>query len=152
LLVGKIIPYVFSSLISAVLCAAAAVYIFRAPFRGSLALFMLLAMDFFLHAFSLALLMSIFLPSQAAASLLGLLVFLFPGFFLSGVFYPISAFPAIVKEEAAFLPSTPFVAVVRGLMIKGQGLETLWPQAILMLGMGTVLTMISILLFKKKIR
>jgi ABC-2 type transport system permease protein len=152
LLVGKIIPYVFSSLISALLCAAAAVYIFDAPFRGSLALFMLLAMDFFLHAFSLALLMSIFLPSQAAASLLGLLVFLFPGFFLSGVFYPISAFPAIVKEEAAFLPSTPFVAVVRGLMIKGQGLETLWPQALLMLGMGTVLTMISILLFKKKIR
>jgi ABC-2 type transport system permease protein len=152
LLVGKIIPYVLSSLVSAVLCAAAAVYIFNAPFRGSLPLFLVLALDFFLHAFSLALLISIFLPSQAAASLLGLLIFLFPGFFLSGVFYPISAFPEIVREEASFLPSTPFVTVVRGLMIKGQGLGTLWPQAALMLGMGTILTLASILLFKKKIR
>jgi ABC-type Na+ efflux pump permease subunit len=152
LLVGKIIPYIFSSLISALLCAAAAVYIFQAPFRGSLALFLLLAMDFFLHAFSMALLMSIFLPSQAAASLVGLMVFLFPGFFLSGIFYPISAFPPVVQHEASFLPSTPFVAVVRGLMIKGQGLETLWPQAVLMFGAGLLLTFLSILLFRKKLR
>lgn len=152
LLVGKIIPYVLSSLISAVLCAAAAVYIFDAPFRGSLALFMVLAADFFLHAFSMALLISIFLPSQAAASLVGLLIFLFPGFFLSGIFYPISAFPPVVQHEASFLPSTPFVTVVRGLMIKGQGLETLWPQAALMFGMGIVMTFLSILMFKKKLR
>jgi ABC-2 type transport system permease protein len=152
MLVGKIIPYIFSSLISALLCAAAAVYIFDAPFRGSLALFILLAMDFFLHAFSMALLMSIFLPSQAAASLVGLLIFLFPGFFLSGIFYPISAFPPVVQHEASFLPSTPFVAVVRGLMIKGQGLEALWSYAAVMFAMGMVMTLLSILLFKKKIR
>ena len=152
LLVGKIMPYIFSSLVSALLCAAAAVYIFGAPFRGSLGLYILLSLDYFLHAFSLALLMSIFLPSQAAASLVGLLIFLFPGFFLSGIFYPISAFPPAVQHEASFLPSTPFVAVVRGLMIKGQGLETLWPQAALMFGMGVVLTFLSVLLFKKKIR
>jgi len=152
LLVGKIMPDIFSSLISALLCAAAAVYIFGAPFRGSLGLYILLSLDYFLHAFSLALLMSIFLPSQAAASLVGLLIFLFPGFFLSGIFYPISAFPPAVQHEASFLPSTPFVAVVRGLMIKGQGLETLWPQATLMFGMGVVLTFLSVLLFKKKIR
>lgn len=151
LLVGKIMPYIFSSLISALLCAAAAVYIFDAPFRGSLGLYILLSLDYFLHAFSLALLMSIFLPSQAAASLVGLLIFLFPGFFLSGIFYPISAFPPAVQHEASFLPSTPFVAVVRGLMIKGQGLETLWSQAALMFGVGVVLTFLSVLLFKKKI-
>ena len=152
LLVGKIVPYIFSSLISALLCAAAAVYIFDAPFRGNLALYVLLSLDYFLHAFSLALLMSIFLPSQAAASLVGLLIFLFPGFFLSGIFYPISAFPPAVQHEASFLPSTPFVAVVRGLMTKGQGLEALWSQALLMFAMGIVLTFLSVLLFKKKIR
>jgi len=151
LLLGKIIPYIFSSLISALLCAAAAVYVFDAPFRGSLGLYILLSLDYFLHAFSLALLMSIFLPSQAAASLVGLLIFLFPGFFLSGIFYPISAFPPAVQHEASFLPSTPFVAVVRGLMIKGQGFETLWSQAALMFGVGVVLTFLSVLLFKKKI-
>ncbi len=152
LLVGKVIPYIFCGLISAVLCAATAVYIFDTPFRGSLPLYMLLALDFFIHAFSMALLISIFLPSQAAASLVGMLVFLFPGFFLSGIFYPISAFPAVVQHEASFLPTTPFVAVVRGLMIKGHGLETLWSQAVLMFGAGMALTFLAILVFKKKIR
>ncbi|MFQ5614307.1 MAG: ABC transporter permease [Anaerolineae bacterium] len=151
LLAGKIAPYIVCSLISAVLCAAAAVYIFDAPFRGSLALFLLLAADFFLAAFSLALLISIFLSSQAASSLVGLLVFLFPGFFLSGIFFPISAFPDLVKLEASFIPSTPFVAIARGLMIKGQGLPALWPQAVLLLGTGVMMTGLSILLFKKRV-
>lgn len=150
-LVGKIVPYIFCSLISAVWCAAAAVYIFDAPFRGSLALFLLLSADFFLAAFSLALLISIFLSSQAAAAVVGLLIFLFPGFFLSGVFFPISAFPDLVKLEASFIPSTPFVAVVRGLMIKGQGLAVLWPQALTMFGMGVAMTGLSVVLFKKRI-
>ena len=151
LLVGKIIPYIVCSLISAGLCAATAVYIFEAPFRGSLALFFVLAAAFFLAAFSIALLISIFLSSQAAASVVGLLIFLFPSFFLSGIFFPVSAFPDIVKLEANFIPSTPFVAIVRGLMIKGHGLAELWPQALLLLGIGVVMTILAVLLFKKRL-
>lgn len=151
LLVGKIIPYVFFSLISAVLCAAAAVFIFDVPFRGSLPLFLFMSTIFFLAAFSMALLISIFLPTQAAAAIGGLLIFIFPAFFLSGIFFPVSAFPDLVRMEASFIPSTPFVAVVRGLMIKGQGLDALWSQAALMMGTFVAMTLISILLFKKKI-
>jgi len=106
---------------------------------------------FFLAAFSMALLISIFLPTQAAAAIGGLLIFIFPAFFLSGIFFPVSAFPDIVRMEASFIPSTPFVAVVRGLMIKGQGLDALWSQAALMMGTFVAMTLISILLFKKKI-
>ncbi len=151
LLVGKIIPYVVCSLISAVLCAAAAVYIFEAPFRGSLALFLLLSADFFLAAFGMALLIATFVSSQTAGSVLGFLLFLFPGFFLSGIFYPISAFPDLVKMEASFIPSTPFVDIIRGLMIKGQGLDALWSPAMLLLGMGLVMTLVAILLFRKRV-
>jgi ABC-2 type transport system permease protein len=151
LLVGKLIPYIVCSLISAVFCAAAAVYIFDAPFEGSLILFVILSADFFLAAFSMALLMATFLSSQAAASIIGLLVFIFPAFFLSGIFFPISAFPDIMKMEASFIPSTPFVAIVRGLMIKGQGLAFLWPQAALMFGMGIFMTLLAVMLFKKRV-
>ena len=151
LLVGKIIPYVFFSLISAVLCAVAAVSIFDVPFRGSFPLFLLFSTIFFLAAFSMALLISIFLPTQAAAAIGGLLIFIFPAFFISGIFFPVSAFPDMVKMEASFIPSTPFVAIVRGLMIKGQGWDALWPQAALMLGVFVAMTLLSILLFKKKI-
>jgi len=151
LLVGKIIPYIATGLVSAVLCAFAAVTIFGAPFRGSLAVFLLLTADFFLASFSMALFIAVFLNSQAAASLVGFLFFLFPGFFLSGIFFPVSAFPDLVKLDASFLPSTPFVAIVRGLMAKGQGLEALWVPAITLFGTGIVMTLISILFFKKRI-
>ena len=151
LLVGKIIPYVFFSLISAVLCAVTAVSIFGVPFRGSFPLFLFMSTLFFLATFSMALLISIFLPTQAAAAIGGLLIFIFPAFFISGIFFPVSAFPDIVRLEASFIPSTPFVAIIRGLMIKGQGLEALWPQAALMLGTFVAMTLLSILLFKKKI-
>ncbi|MFQ5575365.1 MAG: ABC transporter permease [Anaerolineae bacterium] len=151
LLVGKIVPYVFCSLVSAVLCAVAAVYIFDAPFRGSMALFLLLSADFFIAAFGMALLIATFVSSQTAGSVLGFLLFLFPGFFLSGIFYPISAFPDLVKMEASFIPSTPFVGIIRGLMIKGQGLDALWPQALALFGMGTLMTLAAIALFRKRV-
>ncbi len=151
LLVGKIIPYIATGLVSAVLCAFAAVTIFGAPFRGSLALYLLLTADFFLASFSMALLIATFLNSQAAASLVGFLFFMFPGFFLSGIFFPVSAFPDLVKLDASFLPSTPFVAIIRGLMVKGQGLGALWLPAVTLLGTGVAMTLFSILLFRKRV-
>lgn len=151
LLVGKVIPYIATGLVSAVLCAFAAVAIFGAPFRGSLALYLLLTADFFLASFGMALLIATFLNSQAAASLIGFLFFMFPGFFLSGIFFPVSAFPDLVKMDASFLPSTPFVAIVRGLMVKGQGLGALGVPAITLLGTGLAVTLLSIFLFKKRI-
>jgi len=151
LLVGKIIPYIITGLISAVLCAYVAVLLFDAPFRGSFWLYLLLAADFFLATFSMALLIGTFLSSQAAASLVGFLFFVFPSFFLSGIFFPVAAFPDLVKMEASFIPSTPFVGIIRGLMVKGQGLDALWLPAVTLLGTGIVVTLLAILFFKKKI-
>jgi len=151
LLVGKIIPYIATGLVSAVLCAFAAVTIFGAPFRGSLALYLLLTADFFLASFSMSLFIATFLNSQAAASLVGFLFFMFPGFFLSGIFFPVSAFPDLVKLDASFLPSTPFVAIIRGLMVKGQGLGALWMPALTLFGTGMAMTLFSVALFKKRI-
>lgn len=151
LLVGKIIPYVFCSLISALLCAATAVYVFGSPFRGSLVLYLILSADFFLAAFSMALFIATFLSSQTAASMVGLLFFVFPGFFLSGIFYPVSAFPELVQMEASFLPSTSFVTIVRGLMVKGQGIAALWPPTLILLATGIGMTLLSIVFFRKRV-
>ena len=151
LLVGKIIPYIVAGLVSAVLCAFAAVAIFDAPFRGSLLLYLLLATDFFLASFSMALLIATFLKSQAASSLVGYLFFMFPSFYLSGIFFPVSAFPDLMKLDASFLPSTPFVAIIRGLMVKGQGLDALWQPALTLFGTGLAMTVVSVFLFRKRI-
>jgi ABC-2 type transport system permease protein len=152
LLIGKLLPYVASGLASTVICALVAVNLFEVPFRGSLGLFLLLTLDFLLAAFSMGLFMAIFISSQAASSLLGLLFFLFPGFFLTGIFYPVSSFPDLVKEETQWLPATHFVAIIRGLMVKGQGIEALWQPALMLLGLTGLMAVLAVFFFKKKLK
>ena len=93
LIIGKLIPYVISGLFSAVLCALVGVFWRGTPFRGSPLLYVLLSADFFLAALSISLVISVFVPSQQAAMACAMLIFLFPGFFMSGLFYPIASMP-----------------------------------------------------------
>jgi ABC-2 type transport system permease protein len=151
LLIGKLIPYVISGLLSAVLCAAVGVYWLGAPFRGSPFLYLLLSADFFLAALSLSLLISVFVPSQQAAMACAMLVFLFPGFFMSGLFYPIASMSAEMKMEAYMLPTTHYLTITRGLFLKGLGLASLWPFAAALLAMGLGVMAVSIVTFRKRL-
>ncbi len=150
LLVGKLIPYIFSGMISVVLCAAVAVLWFGVPFRGSFLTYLVLSADFLLATLSIGLLVSILVNSQQAAMIASLLVFLFPGFFLSGIFIPLSAM-GIMKMEAYMVPTTHYVFINRGIFLKGVGVDVLWPWAVALLGIGVVVLGLSMLLFKKQL-
>jgi ABC-2 type transport system permease protein len=152
LLVGKLLPYVFTGLISVVICALVAVKLFGVPFQGSFLFFLVLSTDFLLAAYAMGIFMATFVSSQAASSIIALLVFMFPGFFLSGIFYPVSSFPDLVQEEAQWLPSTQFVAITRGLMVKGQGLDALWYPALMLLVIALMMTVLAVFFFKKKLK
>ena len=151
LLIGKILPYVALGMISAVLCALAAVALFKVPFRGSFFVYLALCLLFFLASFSMAMVLSIFIRTQAVAILGGMLVFMFPSLFLAGIFYPIGSMPPEMQMESQMLPATSFVAITRGLMIKGQGLDSLRNQVLILLGSALVYTAISTRLFKKRV-
>ncbi len=152
LLIGKLLPYTLVGLISIVICVLVAIGLFGVPFRGDFVLFMLLSLLFLLALYSMGLFFATFLSNQAASSLVGLLVFMFPGFFLSGMFYPVSSFPDLVQEEAGWLPSTHFVAITRGLMVKGQGLEALAEPAGMLALLTVMMTGLSLFFFKKKLK
>ncbi|MEW5961705.1 MAG: ABC transporter permease [Chloroflexota bacterium] len=150
-LVGKLLPYVVTGLISVVICALVAVKLFGVPFEGSLPVFVVLSADYLLAAFALGIFLATFVSNQAASSIVALLIFMFPGFFLSGIFYPISSMPDLVKEESQWLPSTQFVAITRGLMVKGQGLNALGYPAIMLLLIFLIMTVLAVFFFKKKL-
>jgi ABC-2 type transport system permease protein len=151
LLVGKLIPYILSGTLAVALCVIVAVYWFGSPFQGSFALYMVLAVDFLLASLAIALVMSVFVKTQQAAQLGAFLIFFFPGFFLSGIFYPLVSMQPIMKMEAYMVPTTHFVMIGRGVMLKGQGLEALWPYALALLAMSIIFLGLAILLFKKKV-
>jgi ABC-2 type transport system permease protein len=151
LLVGKLIPYVLSGALAIVLCVIVAVYWFESPFQGSFGLYMVLAVAFLLASLAIALVLSVFVKTQQAAQLGAFLIFFFPGFFLSGIFYPLVSMQPLMKMEAYMVPTTHFVMIGRGIMLKGQGLGDLWPFALALLAMAAIFLGLAILLFKKKI-
>ena len=151
LLVGKLVPYVFTGLLSVVLCVAEAVFIFDVPFQGNLLLYLLLSTDFLFASLSIALMLSAIINDQQAAMLTSMLIFLFPGFFLSGLLLPLVSMGPLVKMESLMVPTTHFVMISRGMFTKGQGLGPLWGYAAALLGMGMLFLLLSTLLFKKKL-
>ncbi|MGD2079167.1 MAG: ABC transporter permease, partial [Chloroflexota bacterium] len=151
LIVGKLIPYVLAGFLSVPLCLAVAVIGFKVPFNGSLALFLILALVFLFATMSIALFLSVFAGSQQVAILGSMIIFLFSGFFMSGLLIPFSLMGPMLKMEAFMFPTTHFVIISRSIMVKGAGLATLRGFVVALLGIGAIFFALTVLMFKKKL-
>ena len=151
LIVGKLVPYMLSGLLSALICVALVVFWFQVPFRGSLLVFMLLSAFFLLATLGVGLLMSVYIKTQQAAQLVAMLVFFFPGFFLSGIFIPLSSMEPLMRMEAYAIPTTHYVVIGRQVFLKAWGMDQLWPYALALLVVGLAVTGLAVGLFRKKL-
>ncbi len=151
LLVGKMIPYVLAGLVNVVFTTVVAMLWFDVPFRGSFSLFMMLSVAFFFAVLSMGMIIGVFLHTQAGAMALSFLLVFLPGFFLTGIFFPISSMPAIVRMEAYGLPGTHYAFIARGVFTTGVGLDILWPYGLALVVLGILLTGVSALFFRKKL-
>lgn len=151
LLLGKMIPYIFIGLVNVILMPVLAVLWFKVPFNGNFALFFALSAVFLFAILSMGMVIGVFIHTQAAALALSFLVIFFPGFFLTGIFFPIASMPEIVRLEALGLPGTNYAIITRGIFLTGVGLDVLWPYGVMMFGLGVVFTAVSALFFRKKL-
>lgn len=151
LLLGKLPPYIAAGLLNVVLATVVGVLWFGVPFAGNFLLYLLLSLLFFVAAFGIGLLISTFLKRQMVAILLALLFFLYPSFFLSGLMYPVSSMSPDMQIVANLFPATHFVAISRGIFLKGVGLDVLWPNAVILLAIGLVTIGLAIWRFRKKL-
>ena len=80
-------------------------------------------------------------------------VFLFymPAFLLSGFAYPIANMPAVIQWFTLINPMRYFLVVVRGIFLKGIGIDVLWSQLVVLLAIGFVVITLSALRFRKTI-
>ena len=151
LIVGKLIPYVLAGMLSVPLCAATAVYGFGVPFRGSPWLYLVLSAVFLFATMSISLLLSVFTNSQQVAIIGSMIIFLFSGFFMSGLLIPLAIMGPVLKMEAMMFPTTHFVIISRSVFVKGAGLAELQGYAIVLAVMGVVFLALTALMFKKKL-
>ena len=151
LLLGKMLPYIFAGLLNAVLIPVFAILWFGVPFNGSFPLFFVLTAVFLFSVLGVGLLIGVFMKTQAAALALSFLIIFFPGFFMTGIFFPIVAMPEIVRLESLFLPGTHYAIVTRGIFLPGVGMDVLWPYVVMMFGLGVIFTGVAAMFFQKKL-
>ena len=103
LLMGKILPYILFGLINVVLIPLLSIAWFHISFNGSFLLYICLSAVFLFSILSLGMVVGVFMRSQAAALALSFLVIFFPGFFLTGIFFPLNSMPELVRMESLVL-------------------------------------------------
>lgn len=149
LFVAKTLPTLGIGLISvfpSMLIAAA----FDVPLRGSLSLFLVLTAIFLLSAIALGVAVATVAKTLQQALLLAFFG-LFPLMFLSGSLVPIESMPEILQRLSLISPLRYYMDVILGIFLKGAGLRELWPQAIALSFIGTVLFSGSLLVFRRTI-
>lgn len=150
-LTGKLLAYVLAGLVSAGLALLVAVVWFKVPFRGSLALFLLLAAVYFGACMGPATVIANYVKSQQSIMFIVLLVFIVPSFFLAGLITPVGGGTLWVMLPSYALPSTHFVEISRVVFLKGLGLNHLARPALILLGMGLGALATGLACFKKKV-
>ena len=150
LMLGKIIPYVFVGYVQATLALLVGALVFDVPLRGSLGLLYGLTTLFIVASLSLGVLISTVTRTQMQAMQLSFFVFL-PSVLLSGFMFPRAAMPEFFFQLGHLLPLTFYLEILRGIMLKGIGIEFLWSQVFALMAYIMVALTISIVKFQKKI-
>jgi ABC-2 type transport system permease protein len=151
LLLGKMVPYIAVGLLNVVLIPLLAIIWFRISFHGSFPLYFGLSAIFLFAVLSMGMVVGVFMRTQAAALALSFLVIFFPGFFLTGIFFPLASMPQEVRMEAMMLPGTHYAIITRGVFLQGVGLDVLWPYAAMLVVLGLAFTGVAAFFFRKKL-
>jgi len=132
---GKVTPYVILGFLNVLLLLAAARIVFGVPLRGSVLLLLTECGLYIVTALALGIVISTHAPNQRTAMLAALAGLLMPTLMLSGFIFPLDSLPAPLRALSHIVPARWFLSVVRGIMVKGAGLATLWQETLVLLGM-----------------
>ena len=150
-LTGKMGAYIITGLVGFLLGWLVAVAWFQVPFRGGMGLLIGFTVAYFLATMGISLLIASRIASQQTAMLLAMLIFFVPSFFLAGLIDPVDQQARVALALSLPLPATHYIAITRGIFLKGVGLETLLRPGLILLLMGFSALLISTLAFKKKL-
>jgi ABC-2 type transport system permease protein len=151
LIVGKLLPYALIGALDVLLVVGVAIFWFEVPLRGSLVLLISMCLVYLLTTLGLGLFVSTISKTQQQAMMTSSFFFMIPMVFLSGFIFPIENMPPVVQQVTLLIPLRYFLVIVRGIFLKGVGLETLWPQALALAGWGLAILMLATLRSSKRL-
>lgn len=144
ILFGKVIPYLLLSFLNGCVIIALGVGLLGIPLHGSLFLLLAETLLFIFLALSIGILISSLTDSQLVAMFASMVVMLMPTIFLSGFIFPLESMPRPLQIISYVIPARYFITIVKGIMIKGVGMDYLWKETLVLAGMSLVIIGLSL--------
>ena len=138
-ILGKCAPFAVIGFINTAMVSAVALYWFDIPFRGSFALLLIGVALFLLSTLGIGLFISTISQTQQQA-MMTTFFFFFPAMLFSGFIFPIANMPTAIQWLSLLDPLRYILVIIRGVFLKGIGIDVLWSQlaALLALGLGVM--------------
>jgi ABC-2 type transport system permease protein len=151
LIVGKLAPFAVIGVIQVFLITGVTVFGFGVPLRGSFATLLGLTLLFLLNTLGLGLLVSTVARTQQQAMMGATFMLMVPMIYLSGLIFPIENMPRVIQVVTYAIPLRYYAEIIRGVFLKGSGIEVLWPQALVLAAMGVSILALAAGRFHKRL-
>lgn len=149
--VGKVLPYLLLAALDATLIVLLGVTVFGVPIVGSVLLLAAETVLFIVAALSLGILISTIADNQQTAMMISLMGLMMPTIILSGFIFPIRSLPWWLQILSTIIPARWFIVILKGIMLKGVGLQVLWEPTLVLAGMVVVLLTVSVKRYKVRL-
>jgi len=150
LMIGKMVPFIVLGLIDVLLVIFVANFWFKVPLQGSIWLLLSLCLAFLLTSLGTGLYISA-LSHTMQQTILSVIFVMLPSILLSGFIFPISNMPDVIQWATFIIPMRYFLTIVRGIFLKGIGIEYLWAETVALLVLGGAIFAMAVKKFKKKL-
>jgi len=143
LIVGKTLPYLAISLLATLIILVAARLLFGVVIHGSHLHLLAAVLLYLFGALAFGLFISTLADTQALAFQAGLITSMLPAILLSGFIFQIRMMPAWLQPVTYLVPNRYFLVILRGIILKGEGLLTYWPEVVALFVYGLAVVVLS---------
>lgn len=150
-ILGKLLPYLGIGLVDVVAAILIGRWLFQVPFRGNPVLLFGMATLFLIGSLGLGIFISAASKSQLLATQTSLLATYLPSLLLSGLIFDLASMPLVLRIISHAVPARYFIVVLRGIFLKGVGLEVLWIQGLAMIAFAIAGLALAVGSFHKEI-
>jgi ABC-2 type transport system permease protein len=148
LMLGKIAPYIGVGIVQMTAVLLLGRYVFDVPLTGDVVLLYAIALLFVVASLAFGLVISTLVRTQQQAMQMSFF-FVLPNILLSGFMFPRQAMPLVFQWVGLLLPLTHFLKILRGILLKGVGLDALWQEVVVLGVFATVLIAAAVRRFHK---
>lgn len=151
LMLGKTLPFALIGLFDVIMIALIGIFWFEVPLRGNPLVLLAGAVLFLMSSVAIGLFISTICSTQQQAQI-STFFFVMPAFTLSGFAFPIENMPEWIQFLTYANPLRYFLVIIRGVFLKANGLDILWPQMLALGILGTLMILLSSLRFQKRLK